>query len=104
MIQNKGIVMEQLQEVRNSVVTNKFVGKFIAACVSVMTACMIGILAFLAQLKEDVPLLKQQYHDVREALGTVQNSVNSVRLDQQASKEAQIRMDEQLKIIKEKIQ
>lgn len=99
----KMTIMGQLDEIRESVVTNKVVARAITIMVSIMTACMITGIMFLWQLKEDVPLLKQNYRESQAAIQTLQNSVNNIRLDQQTTKESLIRVEEQVKIIKEKI-
>lgn len=103
MTQVKNTIMGQLDEIKESVVTNKVVAKVITIMVSIMTACMITGIMFLWQLKEDVPLLKQNYKASQEAISTLQNSVNNIRLDQQTTKESLIRVEEQVKIINETI-
>lgn len=86
---------DQQQVMVSSKLTTLFTG--------ICSACAIAILAFIWQLKEDVPKLKQNQDLSNKKMDDMQNTINSLSNRLSFYGEEQVRQGEKLNFIQSKI-
>ena len=86
---------DQKQVILNAKLTTIFTG--------VCSACAIAILAFIWNLKEDVPKLKQSQEQANKQMDVMQNTINSLSTRLGFYGEEQVRQGEKLNFIQSKI-
>ncbi len=94
---------EDIQEIKQTIVSNRVIQIIIAIGTTVAAGCATTILVFLWSLKEQVPLLKQSQEMVNRKVDDLQGSVNAFSTRLSGYSEEQVRQGEKLNFIQSKI-
>lgn len=87
------------QQEKQQIIPIKLTTIFTGIC----SACAIGILGFIWQMREDVPVLKQTQIIMQKQMEDMQHSITALAKQQSVATQEQVRQGTQLEYIRNKM-